>query len=114
MSGNEDSLKRYKCAQCGRSPTSEWEIFKGCECGHRLFRIVPRNKPLLIPGRPYQLTNNQGVPEFLTVKEEREGVYEINVNQLLQNNEEMQTPLVVGTEGVFVIKGLAPKRKSEI
>jgi predicted nucleic acid-binding Zn-ribbon protein len=66
---------------------------------------------LLIPGRPHHLTSKKEVPEFLTIKEEREGIYEINVVQLLQNNEDNQTPLVVGTEGVFVIKGLDPNKK---
>lgn len=111
MSNNKGGFTRYCCAQCGRIPTSESEIFQGCECGHRLFRIIPPPKRVLASVEPPNHTGSKEVPDFLTIQEKSQGIYSINIDQLLQNAAGKPTPLVVGTEGVFVIKGLTPKRR---
>ncbi|MHA1214362.1 MAG: hypothetical protein ACTSR2_12160 [Candidatus Hodarchaeales archaeon] len=98
-------LNRYKCAKCGKTPQEASDLFKGCQCGHRLFRIVNKSEQ---EKRSYSRKNDsqdKDEMEFLTIRERDIGVYDINVEKLLGNDsKDKAEPLIVGNKGVFSIR----------
>ncbi|UCE13342.1 MAG: hypothetical protein JSV04_14300 [Candidatus Heimdallarchaeota archaeon] len=108
FSNQDIDLTRYQCAQCARTPERAQELFQGCICGHRLFRIIHKNNSshlkLNKQERNTSYENSKDL-DFLTVHEHEIGVYEINVDKLLSNkpNKRQSSPVVVGNEGIFSI-----------
>ncbi len=113
LSSRDISLSKYQCAKCGRNPQKAEEVFQGCSCGHRLFRIIMNNQ------RDHQLERNEpsspvGDMEFLSVRERGIGIYDINVDKLLSNgNEEPESPVVAGTNGIYSINVQSKLRKKK-
>ena len=111
FSDREISLSKYKCAKCGRNPQKAEEVFQGCSCGHRLFRIIINQQ------RDIQLERTEPSPpvgdmEFLSVRERGIGIYDINVDKLLTNGtEESDSPVVAGTNGIYSINVQPKMRK---
>ncbi len=108
LADNEINLNRYQCAQCRRTPENAQELFKGCVCGHRLFRILtqqntPHSKiPRKVTRNPVERKKDNN---FLTVHELEVGIYDINVEKLFdgKSGKKQFSPVVVGNEGVFSI-----------
>jgi predicted nucleic acid-binding Zn-ribbon protein len=102
---NEINLSRYKCAQCGRTPQSENEVFNGCICGHRLFRIVLQKVSITSrSGETSEIYSNED-KDFLTIREREIGIYEINVEKLLdEKTSKKSVPIVAGNKGIFSIR----------
>ncbi|UCG89929.1 MAG: hypothetical protein JSU57_05560 [Candidatus Heimdallarchaeota archaeon] len=109
FSDSEINLSRYKCAQCNRTPTNAQELFQGCICGHRLFRIIRQNNSSLsstnTKERKSPVVRKEDL-NFLTVHELEVGIYDINVEKLLAGKSDKirSSPVVVGNEGVFSIR----------
>ncbi|UCG04070.1 MAG: hypothetical protein JSW11_08795 [Candidatus Heimdallarchaeota archaeon] len=104
------NLNQYQCAQCQRTPTKSQELFHGCICGHRLFRIIRNNIP---PKNKTQHDVKKAENmNFLTVQEIEVGRYNINVEKLLSDKTDKKTssPVIVGNNGVFSIH-LKPYKK---
>ncbi|MHA1972102.1 MAG: hypothetical protein ACTSW1_03845 [Candidatus Hodarchaeales archaeon] len=96
-------LTRYQCAKCGKTPQQAIDLFKGCQCGHRLFRIVIKSENG--KNKAKDNDNPQEEMEFLTIRERDIGVYDINVEKLLgSDSKDKSDPLVVGNKGVFSIR----------
>jgi predicted nucleic acid-binding Zn-ribbon protein len=99
----EVNLDRYRCAKCNRKPIDANEILQGCTCGYRLFRLH-LNKAKNDASPP----QNRGTPKdmgFLTVRERRIGIYDINVEKLLQPEvEEGDSPVIAGNDGIYSIR----------
>ncbi|MCK4848619.1 MAG: hypothetical protein KAT16_06325, partial [Candidatus Heimdallarchaeota archaeon] len=75
LSSGEVNLDRYRCAKCNRKPSNANEIFKGCTCGHRLFRMqvsnsASKNRIRPIPPRQHETPKDLG---FLTIRERQVG-----------------------------------------
>lgn len=108
FSKQEIDLSRYQCAQCARTPEKAQELFQGCSCGHRLFRIVHKNNlgqlSLIKQGETTPCENSKDL-DFLTIHEQEVGVYEINVDKLFSNrpNKKQSSPVIAGNEGIFSI-----------
>jgi predicted nucleic acid-binding Zn-ribbon protein len=109
------NLSQYQCAQCGRTPTKAQELFHGCTCGHRLFRII-RKQNNLTTNTPHGRRVNQDKKDnklnFLTVQELEVGRYSINIEKLLsdESDESISSPVIVGNNGIFSIH-LKPYKK---
>lgn len=100
------NLNRYKCALCQRTPVKAEELFHGCSCGHRLFRIIRTQDNIYIPhGKARNEDKKADKLNFLTVQELEVGRYNINVEKLLSNELDANTssPVIVGNNGVFSI-----------
>lgn len=102
------NLKRYQCAQCRRTPEKAQELFQGCVCGHRLFRLITEKnnvQPTLDMRLRKDVRKDQKSVDFLTVHEIEVGIYDINVEQLLSNkpSKKNSSPVIVGNDGVFSI-----------
>ncbi len=113
FSSRDISLSKYQCAKCGRNPQKAEEVFQGCSCGHRLFRIIMNNHHdyQLEPSEP---SSSVGDMEFLSVRERGIGIYDINVDKLLNNgNEEPESPVVAGTNGIYSINVQPKMRKKK-
>lgn len=105
LAAGDINLNRYKCAQCQRTPAKAEELFHGCSCGHRLFRII-REKENCITSQDRGMNDNKaGTLSFLTVQELEVGRYNINVEKLLSDKSDKKTssPVIVGNNGVFSI-----------
>ncbi|NHJ01395.1 MAG: hypothetical protein EAX86_04595 [Candidatus Heimdallarchaeota archaeon] len=110
LGDEEVNLAKYQCAKCGKRPETSQEVFRGCQCGHRLFRIVSSyTKPMTQSGLRKNAQKED--LEFLTVRERSIGVYDINVGQLLPQNSKQKTPMIAGNEGVFTIQLDSKKKK---
>jgi predicted nucleic acid-binding Zn-ribbon protein len=113
---SEINLNRYQCAQCGKAPEKAQELFKGCICGHRLFRIlhqkekIPSNISKRVKRDPIEKMDDMN---FLTVQELEVGIYDINVEKLFagKSDKKDSTPVVVGNKGVFSIHLKHQKKK---
>lgn len=109
FSDSEINLNRYKCAQCGRTPSNAQALFQGCICGHRLFRIVRQHEGTYSSinkrEKKYPIGKKKDM-NFLTVHELEVGIYDINVEKLLtdKTGKIPSSPVVVGNEGVFSIR----------
>jgi len=107
LSDGEVNLDRYRCAKCNRKPSNANEILKGCACGHRLFRLhlkksTSENKRQIIPTRQLETPKDMG---FLTIREKRVGIYDINVEKLLQPEMvEDESPVIAGNNGIYTIR----------
>lgn len=103
FSSSDISLEKYRCAKCGKTPEKAHEVFRGCTCGHRLFRILTNKQ------RKDQTFNNkdnlsQAGMDFLTVREQSVGIYDINVEKLLNGeNGTIEQPVIAGNNGIFSI-----------
>lgn len=100
------NLNQYKCAQCQRTPAKAEELFHGCSCGHRLFRIIRKQDVTNSPhGRAIGEDMKAEKLNFLTVQELEVGRYSINVEKLLstESDEKPPSPVIVGNNGVFSI-----------
>ena len=105
LAAGDINLNRYQCAQCQRTPEKAQELFNGCSCGHRLFRII-RHKENGITSQERGMNDNKaGTLNFLTVQELEVGRYNINVEKLLtdKSDEKTSSPVIVGNNGVFSI-----------
>ena len=109
MSFSDDiNLRRYQCAQCRRTPEKAQELFQGCVCGHRLFRLITKENKAL-PDLELRMRKDERKDrkrvDFLSVHEVEVGIYDINVEQLLNNKagKKNSTPVIVGNDGVFSI-----------
>jgi predicted nucleic acid-binding Zn-ribbon protein len=104
LDSRDVNLERYRCAKCGITPKQAQELFTGCNCGHRLFRLH------LHPNTPQKPLKNEKQPKskrdlgFLTIREEQIGIYEINVDKLMQSHTEEESPVVAGNNGVYSIR----------
>jgi predicted nucleic acid-binding Zn-ribbon protein len=106
LAAGEINLKRYQCAQCQRTPAKAEELFHGCSCGHRLFRIIRKQDNIRISHeKPMNEDKRSDKMNFLTVQELEVGRYNINVDKLLstESNENTTSPVIVGNNGVFSI-----------
>ncbi|MFX0014949.1 MAG: hypothetical protein ACFFB2_07500 [Promethearchaeota archaeon] len=84
------------------------ELFQGCICGHRLFRIVRESKDFLSDTNKRTRNNSINKTEninFLSIQELEIGVYDINVDKIFASKSNIKgaPPLVVGNNGVFSI-----------
>jgi len=105
-------LNRYRCAQCQRAPAEAQELFQGCTCGHRLFRIIRKDIESISPQRARTNDKKADKLNFLTVQELEVGKYRINIEKLLSTkpDEKTSSPIIVGNNGVFSIH-LKPYKK---
>ena len=111
FNNNNINLRRYQCAKCGRTPESSHEVFKGCTCGHRLFRIISDNISNSKDEKINSISSHCDF-DFLSVRERGVGIYDINVDKLLGENEQKKDLTVVaGNNGVFTIHLQPVKRK---
>lgn len=101
-SDSNNRLLKYHCSKCGRVPQSERELFSGCSCGNRLFKIVKNEPPV---------SKSKEKLDFLSIKEVDVGIYDINVGKLLKqeiktSNEKSNNlkTTVAGNDGIFAIK----------
>ena len=109
----EINLNRYQCAQCHRPPTKAQELFHGCTCGHRLFRIIREDANVITSSKKMNHeTKKTKKMNFLTVQEIEVGRYNINVDKLFTDklDDEISSPVIVGNNGVFSIH-LKPYKK---
>ena len=115
MQSGEVNLEKYRCAKCGRIPEKANDLFTGCACGHRLFRLQtsPRTAPR--HSKSAKQSNIQEDMGFLTIKEKQIGIYQINVNKLMEHDEkEEESPVVVGNNGIYSIRLEKLNRKTPI
>ncbi len=109
LSNGEVNLDRYRCAKCSRKPSNANELLKGCICGHRLFRLH-MNKSTSENQNQTSLSQQQRVSPkdmgFLTIRERRVGIYDINVEKLLQPEveESQESPVIAGNNGIYSIR----------
>ena len=108
LTDSEINLNRYQCAQCGKTPEKAQELFQGCICGHRLFRIVHQKKKIhsnIIKRVKRDSIEKMDNMNFLTIHELEVGIYDINVEKLFadKSGKKDSTPVVVGNKGVFSI-----------
>lgn len=105
FSDNTIDLSRYECARCSRTPKKAREIFQGCICGHRFFRIKPQNKNTQSDLNKEKNTCSTPDMDFLTIREREIGVYDINVEKMLvEKTKKGSTPIIAGNKGVFSIR----------
>jgi len=107
LGSEEVNLDRYRCAKCNRKPFNASEILNGCTCGHRLFRLhldksTSHSKNNFIPAQQRETPRDMG---FLTIRERRVGIYDINVEKLLQPEmDEEESPVIAGNNGIYSIR----------
>ena len=112
FANDEIDLKKYQCAQCNRNPENPIELFRGCTCGHRLFRIISNNKQQFSPNKNDKMSNCMNKEDFLTIRERSIGIYDINVDNLLKRkSKEEKSPVVAGNNGVYSIRLDSSKKK---
>ena len=104
LDSGDINLERYRCAKCGTTPRHAQELFTGCTCGHRLFRIHLQPKTPQKSLESERQSKSKGDLGFLTIREEQIGIYEINVNKLMQASPEEESPVIAGNEGVYSIR----------
>ncbi|MFX0086005.1 MAG: hypothetical protein ACFFAU_10035 [Candidatus Hodarchaeota archaeon] len=103
ISNSNISFDKYRCSKCGKTPESANEVFQGCSCGNRLFRIIIQSSNLPRKEKDKDAISKKEM-EFLTVHERGVGIYDINVEKLLNKGEEEKgSPVVVGNNGIFSI-----------
>jgi predicted nucleic acid-binding Zn-ribbon protein len=96
-------LDKYQCAKCGKTPENAHEVFKGCSCGHRLFRIIIKYSRVSQKEKDYISSSNKDMG-FLTVRERGIGIYDINVEKLLEIGVgDVDSPVIAGNNGIFSI-----------
>jgi predicted nucleic acid-binding Zn-ribbon protein len=106
ITSGEVNLSRYRCAKCARTPEKANELFTGCSCGHRLFRLrlhPPASKRAPVPSD--KSTYSKEDMEFLTIRERKIGIYDINVDELLKREpQKKKSPVIAGNNGVYSIR----------
>jgi predicted nucleic acid-binding Zn-ribbon protein len=116
LSNGEVNLDRYRCAKCSRKPSNAIEILKGCTCGHRLFRLQLNNNSSVSKEKLSHKTNremNRQDMGFLTIRERQVGIYDINVEKLLQPEmEEEESPVIAGNNGIYSIRLDSHRKKT--
>ncbi len=111
----EVNLEKYRCAKCGRIPEKANDLFTGCTCGHRLFRLQLTPNIAQRHSNTVKQSNTQEDMGFLTIREKQIGIYQINVNKLMQHDEEEEeSPVVAGNNGVYSIRLENLSRKTPI
>ena len=106
LTSGEVNLTRYRCAKCDRTPEKANELFTGCTCGHRLFRLrlQPQSSSNLSVTSDKTIYSKEDM-EFLTIRERQIGIYDINVDELLkQKPKKEKTPVIAGNNGVYSIR----------
>ncbi len=93
----------YECVKCGSHFKADTKLlFTGCpNCKNKFFKIVREISPNKGKSerKVLQIDENE---RFLLIKEHRPGVYSINLQQLLaENNRDVA---VVGREGIYKIE----------
>jgi predicted nucleic acid-binding Zn-ribbon protein len=112
LSNGEVNLDRYRCAKCSRKPSNAIEILKGCTCGHRLFRLQLNNNSSVIKEK---ISHSKKLEKhnFLTIRERQVGIYDINVEKLLQPEmEEEESPVIAGNNGIYSIRLDSHRKKT--
>ncbi|MFX0170920.1 MAG: hypothetical protein ACFE9L_03275 [Candidatus Hodarchaeota archaeon] len=105
FSDKDIDLGRYECARCRRTPEFAQEIFQGCSCGHRFFRIKPQQENSLTNIDSGEKSQPTADMEFLTVREREIGIYDINVEKILVKNlNKSLSPMIAGSKGVYSIR----------
>ena len=105
LTSGEVNLTRYRCAKCDRTPEKANELFTGCECGHRLFRLRLQPKATQPVSFTPEKTGRPEDMEFLTIREKQIGIYDINVDKLLKcEPQKKKTPVIAGNNGVYSIR----------
>lgn len=111
----EVNLGKYRCAKCGRIPEKANNLFTGCACGHRLFRLQLSPSTAPRHSNTVKQSNTQDDMGFLTIREKQIGIYQINVNKLMEHDEkEEESPVVVGNNGIYSIRLEKLNRKTPI
>ena len=108
-------INKYRCAKCGRVPQKANDLFTGCSCGHRLFRLQLNANNT--PQQSNHMKNNSKQKDmgFLTIREEKVGIYQINVDKLMQKGKkEEDSPVVAGNDGVYSIRLEKLNKKTHI
>ena len=107
MSQSEEQrpINQYICAQCGRTPKFAKEVFQGCICGHRLFRIITPKSNSRTDDYKKLDSYKKHDSDFLVVREHEIGIYSINVEQMLDKEPKntKKLPLIAGNEGIYSI-----------
>ncbi|MHA2237307.1 MAG: hypothetical protein ACXAB2_02925 [Candidatus Hodarchaeales archaeon] len=111
ITSGDINLKRYQCAKCGQTPEVSTQLFTGCVCGHRLFRLNVQKKSTNLSSE--KSPNDSGSKDmgFLTIRERKIGIYDINVEKLLDNKPKKDSTVVAGNNGVYSIRFQPPKKK---
>ncbi len=106
LTSGEVNLTRYRCAKCDRTPEKANELFTGCTCGHRLFRLrMQPETPKVSSLTPDKTLYSKEDMEFLTIRERQIGIYDINVDTLLKRKTKKEkSPVVAGNNGVYSIR----------
>jgi predicted nucleic acid-binding Zn-ribbon protein len=105
FSDKDINLGRYECARCRRTPEIAREIFQGCICGHRFFRIKPQNENSLSNIDIKEKSQPTADMEFLTIREREIGIYDINVENIMGKKlNKSPSPLIAGSKGVYSIR----------
>ena len=115
LNSGEVNLDRYRCAKCNRKPSDATEILKGCTCGHRLFRLQLNNNSVKKESPNSSILKQERPSDmgFLTIRERRVGIYDINVEKLLEPEKTRDDSAVIaGNNGIYSIKLDSHKKKT--
>ncbi len=113
LTSGEVNLSRYRCAKCDRTPEKANELFTGCTCGHRLFRLrmQPQTNKNVSVTADKTIYSKEDM-EFLTIRERQIGIYDINVDNLLKRKSKKEkSPVIAGNNGVYSIRLDSSKNK---
>ncbi len=113
FANSDISLEKYRCAKCGKTPENAHEVFRGCKCGHRSFRILT-NEEKKDQNFKHKDDLSQVGMDFLTVRERGVGIYDINVEKLLDGKKDKsEQPVIAGNKGIFSIHLTTQKPKQK-
>jgi predicted nucleic acid-binding Zn-ribbon protein len=113
IASGEVNLERYRCAKCGQTPKISAQLFTGCSCGHRLFRLSMKQEKAQPPSEEESEASKPKNMGFLTIRERKIGVYDINVEKLLDIKPKKDAAVIAGNNGVYSIRIQSPKKKND-
>lgn len=113
ITSGEVNLERYRCAKCGQTPKFSAQLFTGCACGHRLFRLNMKHEKANTLTEKKPITTKPKNMGFLTIRERKIGVYDINVEKLLDIEPKKDSAVIAGNNGVYSIRIRTPKKKKD-
>lgn len=99
-------LTNYCCTACNAHPSTDKEVFYGCKCGNKLFRlneksISKQKNSRMILSKRFNLTPKEEQLAPISVNDT--GVFSIDVEQLF-SEEDSQVVAVADKKGVIHIK----------